>query len=350
MAKAGADPLLPFAFIIGLLGVGVAATASAKKKKRKKKCKRGAYPKLDPKVVQATVEKAIQKGWRTEGSIAIAVALQIQPKKPGTNIDAMYPPPQTDSAATCWYAELAVLISAILKERSIPPFPKCPPATRLEGDFCEPGINIVQYESPGGVPAPGHFYQVQQGNRLLGEDPNNSIIFQMLGLAAFEAARKNGLDEAAANEFATQVATNPQLRIDVLELISASPWNDALYATYGYGTKAVPSSRTGRALRMLPSHAPVREALISAQAPIRNIVLGTPADKLKGNAGPLTGSLRSYSYLWLPRLSLDALFKGQVSALGDAVWADGTPGSSPPPEVMGLGLPAAPEGVVWGGM
>lgn len=195
------------------------------------------------------------------------------------------------------------------------------------------------------LPMAGRFYLVQRGDRFLGDD---GIIAMALYQAVLQAARSKGWSDAKAASRAQVLAADGKARMAYLNIIQCSPWNDALYGTWGYGRYAVPSAH-GRAIRLVAHHDRIYDRLVDGQTPIRTLDLGRPADKGTGSA---TGAGDSYELLWLPPLRSDALLDSrrarQVVADG-LVWPDGSTKYNPPPSVQALGVANAPPGP-WGCM
>ena len=193
------------------------------------------------------------------------------------------------------------------------------------------------------LPLVGRFYQVLRADSFLGGD---GLIAQALYQATLRAALDKGWSNAKASTRAQVLASDGKARLAYLNIIQCSPWNDALYGTWGYGKHALPSAH-GRAIRMIAQHDRVYDRLADGQAPIRTLDRGTPKDKGKGTA---TGAGESYELLWLPPLRSDALLDSrrarQVVADG-LVWADGSTKYNPPPSVQALGVDNAPPGP-WG--
>lgn len=177
-----------------------------------------------------------------------------------------------------------------------------------------------------GRPLPGHFYQVRRGDAFLGRDG-------IAGQAIYNAALAAGASDAQARWLRDRGA----LRLQYLDAILCSGWNDALYGTWGFGRKAHAGPH-GRSIRLLPMHADNRARIIRGEPPLRNIQLQTPADTGKGTAKPLrTDAGRAFEYLWLPPLDPDALEQGVIQTEGIA-WDNGDPGYWPPPDVTDLGV------------
>lgn len=192
---------------------------------------------------------------------------------------------------------------------------------------------IAEWEDP--YPTPERFYQVQAGDYPL------KVAKRALFSAGFLAARDvGGLDEAAANVFAAKVGNNGTRQFRYLDLIQCSPYNDALYGTYGGGGDQRYSGH-GRTIRYLRIHPHNRGQLAAEQPPIRNQILGVPADKGKGNRGGLDPAYRqAFPYLWLPPIDLQALWDsdGAVLKTDSLQWDDGSPASLPPPGFVALGI------------
>ena len=186
-------------------------------------------------------------------------------------------------------------------------------------------------------PTPGTLFQVVYGDYFLGQSTSHSIVYRALRTAAFLAARAQGKTEAEANDFAKGIAGNANKRLQYLDLILCSPWNDLLYGTWGFGESAWAGPH-GRSIRLMPYHADNRELLRQGKAPMRNIQLGAPADKGTGSARGAWSDLESgFEYLWLPGLDLTALWNQGKIEVDPTPWPNAAEdmGSriSPPPVI-----------------
>lgn len=200
-----------------------------------------------------------------------------------------------------------------------------------------------------GQPQLGFFYDVRADDRLLGTDPEHSIIWRALYLGTIEAALAKGWSESAAVDRARQVANEPANRTRYLHAIQcASRYNAQAYGTRGFGPKAMPSPN-GLAIRLLAVHDDARSRLLAGEPLHRTIALGKPSDNYKGTA---TGAGSSLEMIWLPALRSDALLDPNRSRAVDwsgLYWSDGSSKTEPPPAVVALGIVDVPAGVEWGG-
>lgn len=353
------------------------------KKKRKKGCPPFEYNAAQ---VELAIAAAITSGMRGRETIAVVVATATWPKYPpngaNSNKKITWPPrPNASTEVKCLWDLLLAQIDKYLKDHNIPPWPDCPPELpdlNLAAQRCEeppppppppkpdepPPFNPDDFETPPGVdyPTPGTLLQVRYGDRLAGKfHPQNtgsdedgqalrSIAYMTLLTAGYMAGKEvGGMSHEEALDFASKVAHDNNNRIEYIQLIQCSPWNDALYTTYGFGPKAW-ESPAGRALRFLPQHYDNRARLVRGQAPRRNITLGSSADK---NAGTGTGQKsgeRNFSYIWLPKINLQMLWDSdgtEITTQG-IQWEDGSNGIMPPPQVLAYGVDNVPEAVSWG--
>ena len=343
----------------------------------KRKKKRGCPPfEYNASQVELAIASAITAGMRGRETIAVMVATAMWPTHPKTNKKITWPPgPGASSEVKCLWKMLLAQIDRYLKKNNIPPWPDCPPELpqlNIAAQKCEPQpppdepepFDPTPWETPPGsdYPTPGTLLQVRYGDRLLGtfsakktgadEDGQalRSIAYTTLLSAGWMAAKEiGGLDDEAAGAFARKVANDPNNRVEYVQLIQCSPWNDALYTTYGFGPKAW-ESPAGRALRFLPQHYDNRGRLVQGKAPKRNISLGTPADKNSGNGYGQNKNQRNFAYIWLPKINLQRLWdSGGTEVTTEGIqWEDGSNGIMPPPEVLAFGVENVPEAVSWG--
>lgn len=193
------------------------------------------------------------------------------------------------------------------------------------------------------TPWPGHLYQVRPGDTFFGD---NGICARALYQATFEAGLASGMTTAKAQARAVAVAADTSNRVDYLNAIQCSPWNDALYGTWGYGSKAWPSAH-GRAIRMLAYHDANYDRLFDGEAPRRLIADGKPAD---AGTGTGTGAGSTLELLWLPPLKASSLLdpnRTRQVDVEDMTWPDGSSTIDPPPAISDLGIDGAP-GRPWG--
>lgn len=214
-----------------------------------------------------------------------------------------------------------------------------------------PGLDLSDYESPTNYPRDGILLRVVSGDIFLGEG-NRSITYRALLSAGYQAAKDAGASDADATGFARKIAKNGSNRIQYLDLIQCSPWNDALYGTWGYGNVARPGPH-GRAIRMLKYHPNNRQRIKEHKPPMRNIDLGAPSWRADDRrAGPeWQEAAESYEYLWLPKLDYKVLYNQGLIELDPTPWegADENMSSKifPPPMVSNLGAMNVPPGT-WG--
>lgn len=375
-----ADPATTTAGIVLLL---LMMASGGKKKKKGANCPPFEY---NAPQVELAIASAITAGMRGRETIAIVVATAMWPNYPSKSGRAgakiSWPPrPDAPAEVKCLWDLLLKQIDKYLKDHGIPPWPDCPPnlpylnvaAQRCETQPKPPPtpdpddpdpFDPTPYETPldSDYPTPGTLLQVRYGDRLLGKFSKEktsvdaqgqalrSIAYTTLLSAGYMAATEiGGLDQAAAFQFARTVANDDQNRLLYKDLIQCSPWNDALYATYGYGPQSW-ESPNGRALRFLPQHYDNRSRLIQGLAPRRNMSLGTPADKNSGNAYGVNDNQHNFAYLWLPKINLKRLWDsgGEDITTDGITWEDGSNGIMPPPEVMAYGVENIPQEVAWG--
>lgn len=362
--------------LLMLMGMG---GAPKRKGKKGKTCPPFEYNEAQ---IELAIAAAIAGGMRSRDTIATVVAQATWPKHPTTDAALVWPPPVGSSkAALCVWGLLLDQIEAYLEGHGIPPWPNCPPGqwNNPAAGMCEneevplppvdgsPGFTPFDpsdYESPSDAdyPTPGTLLQVRYGDRLLGTysvenqgadaegQALRSIAYTTLLTAGFMAAQDHGgLDDEGAAEFAREVAYDGTNRVDYTQLIQCNPWVDALYTTFGFGSKAW-ESPAGRALRFLPMHYDNRERLTQGLSPRRNVELGEPSDRGTGNGNGQDSKERNFAYIWLPKINLKRLWEsGGVEVTTDDVsWSDGTNGIMPPPEVMDYGVENVPASVAWG--
>jgi len=319
--------------------------------------------------VDAAIASAIVAGKQSKESIASSVGANMWPTYPNGKSRLAWPPSSTaPDEVVCLWELLLRQIEDYLQENNIPPFPDCPAGTSINqsAGVCEPTtastFDPTGYETPlnSNYPTHGTLLQVRHGDRLLGTfseinvgqdiqgEALRSIAYTTLLGAAWDTAKSNGASDADAKKFAQDVAYDNSNRVDYIHLIQCSPWNDALYTTYGFGPQAM-ESPAGRALRFLPQHHDNRKRMMQGYAPRRNITLGDITDKGAGNAQAQSGD-RNLAYLWLPKLNEDTLWDsgGKDITTNGVNWADGSSAIMPPPEVVELGVENVPEGAGWG--
>lgn len=366
---------------MGATGVTTAAivllmmfmAGGGRRKKKKKGCPPFEYNEAQ---VELAIASSINAGKRGPLTIAIMVAKSTWPKHPKTGKSIQWPPgPDAPKDVQCLWEMLLAQIERYMKKNEIPPWPDCPedlPFFNVAAQQCEeppqppppdddpdvpPPFDPGPFETPptADYPTPGTLMQVKYGDILLGtKSPKagkgRSIAYTTLLTAGWMAAKEfGGVSDDEAGEFARLVANNSDNRVEYVQLIQCSPWNDALYATFGFGPQSW-ESPAGRALRFLPQHYDNRTRLILGKAPKRNIALGTPADKDAGTAFGQNQNERNLAYLWLPKINLRVLWEsgGTVVTTEGVSWPDGSNGIMPPPEVIDYGVENVPESVSWG--
>lgn len=370
------DPATTTAGVVLLL---MMMMGGGKKKKKGQRCPPFEY---NASQVELAISSSITAGMRGRQTIAVVVATAIWPTHPKTNQKIAWPPrPDAPAEVKCLWDMLLKQIDKYLKDHNIPPWPECPPelpylnqaAQRCEEppepppepdpDEPEP-FDPVPWETPldADYPTPGTLLQVRYGDRLLGTfsakksggdtegQALRSIAYTTLLTAGWMAAKEiGGLNDADAAAFASDVANDSNNRVEYVQLIQCSPWNDALYTTYGFGPKSW-ESPAGRALRFLPQHYDNRRRLIEGLSPRRNMALGTPSDKKSGNGYGVNQNERNFAYLWLPKINLQILWdSGGTDVTTEGIqWEDGSNGIMPPPQVLAFGVENVPEQVSWG--
>lgn len=216
-----------------------------------------------------------------------------------------------------------------------------------------PPLDLSDFESDTNYPRDGILHLVESGEIFLGTG-NRSIIYRALASAGYLAALEAGETEAKALEIGESVANNSSKRIQYLELIQCSPWNDALYGTWGYGNQAMAGPH-GRAIRMMKYHPDNRQRIIDRLPPMRNIRLGDPSwrtEEPPRKAGPeWQEAAKAYEYLWLVKLDYKALYNDGIIAIDPTPWEGAEDGLEskifPPPLVSSLGASNVPPGT-WG--
>lgn len=199
---------------------------------------------------------------------------------------------------------------------------KCVPAINI------PGVVVPDPDEPppppkvpadwirDDYPKSGRIFQVSPGWIFLGTGQKR-IAFQAIADKAYTVAREHGQSHAEALAYASDRANVGSNRLAYFRGIQCEPFNDKLYATYGYGEQAMPAP-SGRAIRLLPQHADNRARMINGQPLIRSIRLRTPNDQDKGNGTAAPGAPSGhFEALWLPEIDGEHLWlTGQVRTLG----------------------------------
>lgn len=179
-------------------------------------------------------------------------------------------------------------------------------------------------------PRGARFYLVQQGDRFGGTHSKRSIAYRYLLSEAYLAAVEVGeLEHEDALAWALGVGKQDKVRLEVIDLIQCSGWNDAMYGSNPVNVSH--ASPHGRSIRLTPVHGPTEQQLREGQTPFRNVTMhGNPAD----------GDYRHYELLWLPAIDRVVLWESGGSAITttNMVWDDGTSMENPPPWVMALGM------------
>lgn len=359
------------ATVLLLIALG-AATASAKGKK--KSCPPF---KIDVEAIYAEIDRAIDEGMRSEFTIAAFVGVALYSKHPTSGASLTWPPSEGASKEQlCLWELLLALVKQYLDENEIPPYPPCPAGTEVNhaSGMCEEeegGTDTDPWESKGFYPRPGSFVQIRTGDRGLGtwseinegEDKwgnaKRSLAYTTLLTAGYLAATEaGGLDpddpaqKAEAVKFAQKVAYSGTNRMNYWKhFISCSPFNDALYMTYGYKKGFAAPNLQGRALRLYPQHYDNRARINAGLPPARNMVLGEKGDAAKGitRLGQ-NKSEHNFEFLWFPDLNLEALWEsdGKILTTEGLEWEDGSSKMNPPSQFMELGFQGVPGGQTWG--
>lgn len=195
-------------------------------------------------------------------------------------------------------------------------------------------------------PAPGRLYQVVAGDEFFGDAKTGGIVARALHAAVLEAAAASGMTQAKALQLAAVVAADAQARVEYLQAIQCSPWNDALYGTWRHSS-AYPGAH-GRIVTLTPKHDAVYDRLLDGEAPRRTVHLGKPADV--GTTKSPGGVGSRLPLVWLPVLDAEALLdpnrSNPVNADGMS-WPNGSSTYDPPPFIANLGIDGAP-GQPWG--
>lgn len=237
-----------------------------------------------------------------------------------------------------------------------PPPPKPPTTPAKPGGFKPPSEPKPPPDEPDDPSLPeivvtyprgGAFYQVLEDDVFLGTDSDHSIAYRYLLSEGYLAAIESGASPDEATEFARRVANDNGHRLSVMHAIQCGGFNDAAYGTYGYtyepgGGPSIPSAH-GRAIRLVPQHAPNLDLLEAGDQASRNIRIKTLADKGKGNAFGFLPGWRSFELLWLPAIDRAKLWASGGATLDFGVfWNDGLSMQNPPAWVLarGIGDPA----------
>jgi len=193
---------------------------------------------------------------------------------------------------------------------------------------------IVTPDLPGknGWPEPGKFYAVR------GSDNQSMLRIASRSLfnGAYQAAKQiGGLSDLDAESFAESFRSNATRQANFVNDIQCESWNDAIYSTYGFGNKAQ-KSPSGRAMRLLPQHAPNLQRLKNGQAPQRRQNYGQKTDQ--ANNKKRSGSGSTHELLYIPGIDLDVLWNQNRVEVGGGTWPDGTSKANPPKWILDLGV------------
>ncbi len=342
-------------------GIGILALLMGGKAKATTKptsCDAGPF-KFDAAYLPVLFAAAIEAGMRDDNTITAHVATTLWATHPTTGDPLRWPiVPGADTHQMCVWKLLLEQLAIFKTDGGFPPYPPCPAGSVLENGVCTPeGLTPVDLdpwlnEDPT-WPLPGSFYQVVSGDIFLGENPgtSHSIVYSTLLSAAYHTAKTvGGATDNEAKDFAQHVAFNEGLRLDYYTLILCSPWNDALYATYGYGA-AIGSfdSPMNRAIRLMPSHPDNITRIRAGLPPSRNISMGNASSPGDGSGKPVDSGKRNLELLWLPAINLQTLWEsgGDMITTEGMDWDDGTTMLMPPPIVADLGADNVPKGT-WG--
>ena len=347
--------------IVIAAGIGILALLLSGKAKASTKpttCDLGPF-KFDADDVQGFISAAINAGMRNDNTILAHVATAMWATHPETGEPLRWPVvPGADTYQLCAWKMLQAQLLIFQKEHGFPPYPPCPDGSVVEDGVCTPEgltpVDLTPWLNPDPEwPMPATFYQVVSGDIFLGQNPgsSHSLVYSTLLSGAYTAAKELGgatHDEATA--FAQSVAFSDNLRLDYYTLILCSPWNDALYGTYGYGD-AIGSfdSPMNRAIRLLPSHPNNLARIRPGLPPSRNISPGNSATPGDGSGKPVDAGKRALELLWLPGINLQTLWDsgGEMITTEGATWDDGSNMLMPPPIVARLGADNVPPGT-WG--
>lgn len=323
-----------------------------KDKKKPSKCDPSPFE-FDTVTVHTAITAAIADGMRSKTSVAEYVADELFAVDPETGSTMAWPPTaDASSGQVCVWQLLLAEIDIHMDDNNIPPWPPCPPGTELEDGVCQliGGIDLDPWLNPSKWPLSGTFIQVEGGDTFLGtasaSEDRRSIVYATLLSTAYQAVIDNGGSADEATAFAQSIANDPGARVDYLNLIFCSPWNDALYGTFGYDPSKIGefSSPMGRAIRLLPYHYDNLQAISESRTPHRNIHMSESSGDEGGTRVESGGN--SLEFLWLPKLNPVMLLDGVISTEG-MDWDDGSSMIMPPPIVQNLGIASVPSGM-WG--
>lgn len=205
-----------------------------------------------------------------------------------------------------------------------------------------PGVepyNPQVYEHPSNYPTPGKFHQVVRGDTFGGRGSENNLAWAALYEAAYAAAVQVGeVGDDEARAFARSIADDARHRLEYIDLILCSPFNDFLFGTYGFGDGAREGPH-GRSIRLLPLHASIRDDVFKRRPLTRNVEMKSLADKGSGSGRSVDSSLAgSFEYLWMPPINLEILWSDRRITTEGLSWYDGSSVIYAPPEIMDLGF------------
>lgn len=207
------------------------------------------------------------------------------------------------------------------------------------------------------IPVPGYFYQVRKGDIFLG----TKVTDGSAGLSICYFALRRVLHDAAmvfleiTDDQAWQLVNNKQAPLGarirseknalrpMLDHILCSWMNDGAYASWKYGPTNVPGPH-GRAIGLVPQHAPNQSRLRAGEPMARNVRWGKPDQKLTGAAFGVNESWREYPFLWIPSVNLERFWASANGSgpleltAADESWRDGASKASPPSWVQELGI------------
>lgn len=344
LAAAAAGILLLFA---------TGATAGGTDKKKKPKCDPSPFV-VEVAAIKLAIVEAVAAGMRENATVAAHAAESLYIVDPSNDAPLSWPPQEGASEGQrCVWSIILAQVDIYLNENGIPPWPACPAGSEIQDGQCLPvgGIDLDPWLNPSKWPQSGTFIQVEKGDTFLGSSsptPNRrSIVYSTLLSTAHQAAIDDGASAEAATEFAQGIANDPSARVEYLTLIYCSPWNDALYGTFGYDPALIGDfdSPVGRAIRLLPYHFDNYKRIIHGQSPRRNIHKGSaPGDK---SGTRISSAGKSLELLWLPELNPEFLLADGTITTQGMTWEDGSSRIMPPPIVEVLGVEDVPPGM-WG--
>lgn len=211
-----------------------------------------------------------------------------------------------------------------------------------------PGVDPNNWPTPGlfhmvGATTPPGISAMYYGEYT--DHPGRSIAYQALLVAAYFAEQLGLLPPGVTP---ADIAGDPQLRVDMAQLINCSPFNDSVYSQAN-STVAENWLKgiNGRSATFRPVMAPIRELIEAGESPIRTISVAT-GTRLPGITNQVPAN--QYPFLWIPAINLQALAQGVVTTQG-MNYSDGSSRINPHPEIMDLFDPAVdniPASLAWG--